>query len=196
MSLTNFQWYVIAVNAAAFLVYTIDLQLYRHGGGGIKPKVLCNLTTVCGGAAGTLAAEVLWDRRIHKRNVRSRIDALVWLILQAGFFWAIWGPHREMVKEHVRSFYNGHKILCLYYAVMNGITFIAFAADKLKAMAGAWRIRESVLLGLCAAGGGGGGILAMNICNHKVKSAHFMVGVPLLLCAHLVLIASIAVGLL
>ena len=37
-------------------------------------------------------------------------------------------------------------------------------------------------------------MLAMDICNHKVKSMHFMVGVPLLICAHLVLIAFIALG--
>ena len=30
MTLTNFQWYVIAINIVAFLVYTIDFQIYNH----------------------------------------------------------------------------------------------------------------------------------------------------------------------
>ena len=83
MTLTNFQWYVIAINIVAFLVYTIDFQIYNHGGDGIKPAVLCNLVTICGGALGTLVAEVLWDRKINKVNAQSRIYTLVWLILQA-----------------------------------------------------------------------------------------------------------------
>ena len=74
------------------------------------------------------------------------------------------------------------------------MTFFVFAIDKIKAMMGSWRIREVILLGLCLLGGGVGGILAMDICNHKVKSMHFMVGVPMLICAHLVLLAFIAIG--
>ncbi|MBR2835964.1 MAG: DUF1294 domain-containing protein [Coriobacteriales bacterium] len=194
MVLTNFQWYVIAINIVAFLVYTIDFQIYIHGGDGIKPAVLCNLVTICGGAMGTLAAEVLWDRKINKQNAQSRIYTLVWLILQVAFFWSIWGPNHETVKAHALAFYNEHRILCIYYAVINLVTFVVFAIDKVKAMMDAWRIREVILLGLCLLGGGIGGILAMDICNHKVNSMHFMVGVPLLICAHLVLIICIAVG--
>ena len=102
MALTNFQWYVIAINVIAFLVYTIDFQIYNHGGDGIKPEVICNLVTICGGAVGTLIAEILWDRKINKLNAQSRIYTFVWLILQVAFFWAIWGPNRETVKEHAR----------------------------------------------------------------------------------------------
>ena len=65
---------------------------------------------------------------------------------------------------------------------------------RIKAMLGAWRIREIILLGLCLIGGGTGGLLAMDLCNHKVKSMHFVVGVPMMICAHLVLIVFIAVG--
>lgn len=194
MTLSIFQWYVIAINIVAFLVYTIDFQIYNHGGDGIKPAVLCVLVTICGGAPGTLVAEVLWDRKINKINAQSRIYTLVWLILQVAFFWSFWGPNRETVKAYALILYNEHKIPCIYYAAINLVTFVIFAIDKIKAMIGVWRIREVILLGLCLLGGGVGGILAMDICNHKVKSMHFMVGVPLLICAHLVLIAFIAVG--
>ena len=194
MSLTVFQWYVIAVNIIAFLVYTIDFQIYAHGGDGIKPEVICNLVTICGGAFGTLVAEELWDRRVNKVNVQSRIYTGIWLIIQIAIFWVLWGPKHEAAKVQALSFYEKHKILCIYYLVINLITFIMFAIDKIKAMVGAWRIREVVLLGLCLLGGGVGGLLAMDICNHKVKSMHFMSGVPITICAHLVLIALIAAG--
>lgn len=194
MALTSFQWYVIIINVVAFLVYTIDFQIYKHGGNGIKPQVLCNLVTICGGAFGTLVAEVLWDRKINKINAQSRIYTLAWMILQGVFFWAIWGPNRETVKAHAVAFFNDHRILCIYYVILSVVTFFVFAIDKIKAMMGSWRIREVILLGLCLLGGGVGGILAMDICNHKVKSMHFMVGVPMLICAHLVLLAFIAIG--
>ena len=67
-----------------------------------------------------------------------------------------------------------------------------FAADKIKAMTGAWRIREAVLLGLCLAGGGAGGISAMDICNHKVRSMRFVAGVPVSIGAHLIFLIFIA----
>ena len=82
------------------------------------------------------------------------------------------------------TFYNEHTVLCWYYAAINIITFTAFAIDKIKAMMGAWRIREAVLLGLCLLGGGVGGFLAMHICHHKVNSMKFKIGVPVLVCVH------------
>lgn len=194
MSLTFLQWYVIAINIIAFLVFTIDFQLYSHGGDGIKPAVLCNLVTVFGGAIGTLIAQVIWDRKINKDNAQSRIYTAVWLIIQVAVFWMLWGPNHETAKSQAVSFYECHKLLCIYYFSINLFTFFVFAIDKIKAVVGAWRIREVFLLGLCLLGGGVGGILAMDICNHKVKSMHFMIGVPLMTCAHLVLMVFIAAG--
>lgn len=196
MSLTAFQWYVIAINTIAFLVYTIDYQIYKHGGDGIKPEILCNIVTIFGGAFGTLVAEVLWNRRINKFNAQSRIYTVVCLIIQIAFLWVLWGPNHETAKTQALSFYDSHKILCVYYLIINFVTFIVFAIDKIKALVGAWRIREVILLGLCLLGGGVGGILAMDICYHKVKSTHFMFGVPLMICAHLSLIVLITAGIL
>ncbi len=191
MNLTVFQWYIIVINVVAFLVYFIDYQIYKHGGDGIKPEVICNLVTLCGGAIGTLIAEVLCERKVTKLNAQSRIYTMVLLIIQVAFFWALWGPNHERARIQAMSFFENHKILCFYYIFINIVAFVAFAVDKIKAMVGAWRIREVVLLGLCLLGGGIGGILAMDICNHKVKSMHFMFGVPFMICAHLVLIVLI-----
>ena len=185
---------MIIINILAFLVYTIDFHIYKYGGSGIKPAVICNLTTICGGAFGTLVAEMLWDRKINKTNSQSRIYTAVWLIIQIAIFWVLWGPNHETAIVQIRSFYDSHKSLCIYYLIINVLTFILFAIDKIKAMVGAWRIREIILLGLCLLGGGVGGILAMDICNHKVKSEHFMFGVPIMICAHLVLIILVVAG--
>lgn len=194
MTLTLFQWYVITINVVAFIVFTIDYHKYSHGGSGIKPAVICNIVTLFGGAFGSFMAELLWDRKIEKTNAQSRIYTLVLLVLQVLFFWAIWGPNHEAIRERALTFFNEHKILCIYYVVINMITFSLFAVDKIKAIKKAWRIREIILLGLCFLGGGTGGFLAMDLCNHKVNSMHFMVGVPMMICAHLVLIVFFSFG--
>ena len=194
MELSKLQWYIVIINIIAFLIYTVDYHIYMHGGDGIKPPVICNLVTICGGALGTLVAEVLWDRKINKINAQSRIYTLCWLMLQFILFWSLWGPNKTTVKERTLTFYHNHIFLCVYYAIINIATFIVFAIDKIKALRNKWRIREIILLGMCLLGGGFGGMLAMDLFNHKVKSLHFMIGVPMMIGAHFLLIAAIAIG--
>ena len=60
------------------------------------------------------------------------------------------------------------------------VTFLLFAIDKLKALAGRRRIPEAVLLTACLLGGALGGLLAMLFCWHKVRKPVFLITVPLL----------------
>ncbi len=186
--------YLIAINVLAFVIYTIDYQLYQHGGDGIKPEVICNLVTMLGGSLGTCIAEFLWDRKINKVNAQSRIYTIFWLILHVLLVFALFGPNSDMVKQKAIEFYESHKILCLYLAVINIATFIVFAVDKVKAIRQKWRIREIVLLGLALIGGSVGGLLAMDICNHKVTKMHFMIGIPLMMIAHILILVAIGIG--
>lgn len=72
-------------------------------------------------------------------------------------------------------------VLYIYVAVISVITFICFAVDKARAVRGAWRIRESVLLLLSLAGGALGGLMGMLICRHKIRKWYFVATVPVLL---------------
>lgn len=67
-----------------------------------------------------------------------------------------------------------------YIVVVNVLTFFVFAWDKSKAVHGQWRVKESVLLGLCFAGGSLGGFIAMQTVRHKTRKPLFKFGVPLL----------------
>ena len=194
MALTRFQWYLIGINIIAFSVYTIDFQKYNHGGGGIKPKVLCNLVTISGGALGALVAEFLWDRKINKNNAQSRLYTVVWLIIYLVFVLALYGPNHMLVQQKASEFYQGHKALCWYIFLINIVSFIAFGLDKIKAVLHKWRIREIILLRLSLMGGSAGALLAMDIFNHKVKSSHFIIGIPLILCVHLLILVFIQLG--
>jgi len=59
-------------------------------------------------------------------------------------------------------------------AIWNFVTLIVFGVDKLKAVNGGWRIRESVLLILSALFGAAGGTLGMLIFRHKTKKPKFI----------------------
>ena len=66
-------------------------------------------------------------------------------------------------------------IFLIILAVVSLITFILYGADKGKAKGGAWRIKESVLIGFSLLCGAVGGLLAMNIFRHKTKHSYFWV---------------------
>ena len=67
------------------------------------------------------------------------------------------------------------KILILYLVFINLLTFAAYGIDKRKAQKNAWRIKESTLLLLAAAGGSVGALLGMQIFRHKTKHPKFTI---------------------
>lgn len=60
-----------------------------------------------------------------------------------------------------------------FLAVVGILAFFVYTIDKIKAIKGAWRIRESVLLSLSFFGGAFGGYLAMIVARHKIRKAKF-----------------------
>ena len=73
------------------------------------------------------------------------------------------------------------KTIILYLIAINVVTFLVYGLDKWKAKRDAWRISETTLLLLAAAGGSVGALLGMQIFRHKTKHVKFTVGVPAIL---------------
>ena len=80
------------------------------------------------------------------------------------------------------------KYILIYLIVINLITFIVFAIDKICAIKKKWRYKEASLLGMCLVGGATGGFLAMYLFRHKNKKKLFVIGVPLIIVIHLFII--------
>lgn len=71
-------------------------------------------------------------------------------------------------------------LICVALVVMNVIGLLSMFIDKQRAIAGKWRIRESVLLSIAFLGGGIGSWVGMYAFRHKTKHLTFVIGVPLL----------------
>lgn len=82
-------------------------------------------------------------------------------------------------------------ILQIYLIAINIITFALFTADKVKAMRGRWRIRESTLLTSAFIGGAAGGLLAMYLCRHKTRKPRFVYGMPVMLVVQIMVLIYI-----
>lgn len=80
------------------------------------------------------------------------------------------------------------KYILIYLIIINLITFIVFALDKIYAIKKKWRYKEISLLGMCFVGGAIGGFLAMYLFRHKTKKKLFVIGVPLIIIIHLFII--------
>jgi len=77
----------------------------------------------------------------------------------------------------------------VYLLAINAVTFFLYGIDKYKAKHAKWRVPESTLLWLCAAGGSIGGWLGMKTWHHKTQHAKFRLGIPLILLAQAAVVA-------
>lgn len=80
------------------------------------------------------------------------------------------------------------KYLYGYLVIINALGLLLMLIDKQKAKKGAWRISERTLLLVAAIGGSLGGLMGMRLFRHKTKHMKFVIGFPVLLVLHIVLL--------
>ena len=79
-------------------------------------------------------------------------------------------------------------VVFAYLAVMTIVGLIIMKADKTKAEKNKWRIKEATLFLVSAIGGSLGTWAGMYLFRHKTKHWYFVVGMPLILIAHIALL--------
>lgn len=81
-------------------------------------------------------------------------------------------------------------IIC-YLLIVNIAAFFLMGIDKKKAQTGAWRIPEKTLFLPAILGGGVGAIAGMQLFRHKTRHRSFVIGMPLILLAWVILLAAL-----
>lgn len=172
--------YLLAINIIGFIFYLINMWLYSHTEKYQVDKLL-TLLALLGGSAGIILAILAFDRKAVKGNMMSRVFVICAFVIQVITVLFIYGHHAENITFAFWTFFENHKIILLYLAVINLITFAAFAIDKVHAIKHKSRIRIVTLLGLAFVGGSVGGLLAMYLLRHKTSKDYFTVGIPLIM---------------
>lgn len=179
--------YLIAINIIGFLMYFINFLLYKYTKSA-NIDVILTLLALAGGSLGIFAFIVIFDRKSVKENMMSRVFIICVLIIQIIAMLFIKGFHGEEINIAFWEFVGRNKILMIYLGIINVITFLAFAIDKLHAIKGKRRIRIITLLGLAFVGGSAGALLGMYTLRHKTKVDYFTVGVPLIMIMQAVVV--------
>jgi len=179
--------YLIAINIIGFLMYFINFMLYKYTKSA-NIDVILTLLALAGGSLGIFAFIVLFDRKSVKDNMMSRVFLICVLIIQIIATLFIKGFHGEKINFAFWEFFGRNKILMIYLGIINIITFLAFAIDKINAVKGKRRIRIVTLLGLSFIGGSLGALLGMYTLRHKTKVNYFTVGIPLIMLVQVAVI--------
>lgn len=183
----NFEYYLIGINLLGFILYLINMWLYDHTEKSNVDKFL-TVVSILGGSAGPLLAILLFDRKSVKQNMMSRVFVVCIFIIQTVFFLMYKGYRAEVLNFEVWKVFTEHKYVLIYLGIINVVTFIAFAIDKLNAIGHRSRIRIVTLLGLTFMGGSLGGLLAMYLLHHKTNKDYFTVGIPLIILMQVVVV--------
>lgn len=187
-----FLLYLIAVNAATFVVFAIDYLLclkFPALDNMAANSLILDIFPPAGGAAGMLLALFLLGglgrgHRMNKDNIAWWFLAIVCLIvwgLVAAAKFGLLSP--SMGIDGLLSGWDTGKlgVLATYLSVVNIVTFIVFFWDKHVAKNGndpSQRLPEARLLALCLIGGSVGGLVAMRTVRHKTAKWYFTWGLP------------------
>lgn len=187
MNLNIFDRYLLIINIIALVIYGIKVLVYKHQTRDWFEK-LCMFIVLLGGSAGILLMIIFFDRKAVKENMMSRVFTLCMLVIQAILLLIVKGYHGDQIHIDFWDYLMQHRILLIYLAVVNILTFIVFGVDKMNAKSNRQRVRIVTLLGLAFIGGSVGALIGMYGFHHKTKKAYFTVGVPLILLMQVVVL--------
>lgn len=180
MEVSAFSIYLIIINIVGFLLFIINTLLYKYTE---DKQVDTGLTIISllGGSLGIVLSIMIFDRKAVKGNMMSRVFVICIFVIQIIIFLIVKGHLADELTFAVGEYLNEHLALLIYLFVINFVTFVAFAIDKIAAIEHRSRIRIVTLLGLAFIGGSIGALIAIYVLRHKTQKDYFTVGVPLII---------------
>ena len=139
-----------------FVLFGINTWLYSNTAEGEIDTVL-TIISLLGGSVGILLSILVFDRKAEKGNMMSRVFLFCILVIQIIIVLIAKGYIAKNITIAFWSFFYNHKMFIVYLVIINFVTFIAFAVDKIAAIKGRLRIRIVTLLSLAFIGGSLGG---------------------------------------
>lgn len=190
--------YLLAVNALAFVLFTIDFfATWATGRDELIDHRVLSAFALLGGGAGMLGAFLVWDRRVTKDNVAWRLMAIIGVIIWALVTLCVYGVVQLDVASLVVPLDLGSLTpLWVYLAAINVVTFCVFAYDKAQARLHnvPGRVPEFALLLLPLFGGAVGGLAAMHLVRHKTRKWYFTWGLPIIIVLQTMLLLYLRLG--
>lgn len=183
----TFEKYLVIINIIGFLMYLINMWLYSHTKEGQVDKFL-TILSLAGAPPGILLAIVLFDKKAHKGTMMSRVFVISVFIIQIILFLMWKGYMNDKITLALWEPFLKHRILLVYFGIINFITFIVFAIDKVNAQEHKSRIKIVTLLGLSFIGGSIGALLAIYLLHHKTKKDYFTVGIPIIMIMQVIVL--------
>lgn len=183
----TFEKYLVIINIIGFLMYLINMWLYSHTKEGQVDKFL-TILSLAGASPGILLAIILFDKKAHKGTMMSRVFVISVFIIQIILFLMWKGYMNDKITLALWEPFLKHRILLVYFGIINFITFIVFAIDKVNAQEHRSRIKIITLLGLSFIGGSIGAILAIYLLHHKTKKDYFTVGIPIIMIMQVIVL--------
>ena len=183
----TFEKYLVIINIIGFLMYLINMWLYSHTKEGQVDKFL-SILSLAGASSGILLAIVLFDKKAHKGTMMSRVFVISVFIIQIILFLMWKGYMNDNITLALWEPFLKHRILLIYFGIINFITFIVFAIDKVNAQEHRSRIKIVTLLGLSVIGGSIGALLAIYLLHHKTKKDYFTVGIPIIMIMQVIVL--------
>lgn len=182
-----FTYYLIGINVIGFILYLVNMWLYSHTPKGQVDKLL-TVVSLLGSSLGILIPILLFDRKVVKDNMMSRVFIACIFVIQVVLFLVFQGHHADNFSLAFWEFFAKYNVILIYLVIINFVTFVAFAVDKVNAAEHRSRIRIVTLLSLAFNGGSLGGLLAMYLLRHKIKKDYFTVGIPLIIVMQIVVL--------
>ena len=190
MNLENSSMYLSGISLIGFVLYLINMALYRFTENG-EVDGLLTIVSLLGGSAGILLAILLFDRKPEKENMMSRVFIASIFVIQLILFLVYKGYHRNHLNLDVVTFFLEYKFVLIYVIIMNLLAFLIYGVDKRRAVNDQRRIPNVTLLGLAFIGGSIGGLAAVYCFRHKTNKDYYTVGIPFILLMQIVVLLFI-----